>query len=1048
MYSFVIISVMHEDELQEVYEMKVPPPHPPPPATMVAHMLNTGAEGVHQESTLAMMHLGVANHNNEANPNSAFGLVPTLSSNSEARTKHILVVEDNATTQKQMRTILNEAGYIVDVAGNGKEALQNISCVNYDVCLMDFLMPVLDGLQATAMIRAQESAQYDRLGYLRQLPIIGVTSRGLDDSMKYGMNECLMKPVTSAKLLHIVRKWIHPNEPATTHRQAEDHKWRVLLVENNTASQLAAQRMLEIHGCTVLCASNGAEAVDMVEAEEEREFDLILLDIHMPIMHGVAATTRILQIVRQRGHARPPIFGMTTNCTAEMLQECYSAGMAKVVVKPLTSKMTANWMTTFQRKPTCKGKAMCTLSKLQVLLVEDSPVESMFASRMLEGMECVVTVVRDGQQAVKYVVEHPHNIDLVLMDIQSTFMDGMEATLMMGQHYEFLSQQARDFPAPRMPMVVGLIADGTNLDTPMVQQGLSAGMTRRVVKRLLEGKGAKCTLADNGEQCLQTLQGRRDTFDLVLMDCHMPVMDGWTATQKIRELEEEMVQTGPLASFKRIPIVAFTTDTMQSDVEKCYHVGMDDYLQKPIKLPQHLNTIAKWTLKVEPVVPPRASSCVKKSAGPLSTGPVRLAEYLNHAQTLQPPAGWTKQNTQNAQKMRQNNSKNETAAAQPSRDGQAAELGRSNAPPAKKVDQLVQWLVDSMHNEYLTMRDKHGCIDGAAAIDDLFGSFGMYCEILMHLVESIEEHIQIISSALPEGPRGATPEQLRMAAHSLRGACIGCSAILAAHLCNDMEMALLHIPNDSQQWTTAGSHLRIYLHDCMNCLMTELKLVQQLGRALKESKHKLNIDEAMTRFGSCRTYMSQLEIFFFWCIDQVDVILRAMLEKEDRELVVELATELGNEAKELCLADVMSATKKLADLYRVNISGMTHDRKTAFLDLYKELRLHAELAFSIMFKKQDAQATVPPAPGRNQRQQIVSGTLGFGPSRFGLEPAKVMHSARESGEAALAELMSQGVANEPKHSNGGPVEKRPRELPRAGLDHVDVLSSPRKRSCR
>jgi len=85
----------------------------------------------------------------------------------------------------------------------------------------------------------------------------------------------------------------------------------------------------------------------------------------------------------------------------------------------------------------------------------------------------------------------------------------------------------------------------------------------------------------NGEEAVKAVQSGR--YDLVLMDCQMPVMDGFEATRQIR-----------VSSLPRIPIVAVTADALPADRDRCLNAGMDDYLAKPVQMSQLANTLSKW----------------------------------------------------------------------------------------------------------------------------------------------------------------------------------------------------------------------------------------------------------------------------------------------------------------------------------------------------------------------------------------------------------------------------------------------------------------------
>ncbi|MDX2471816.1 MAG: MASE3 domain-containing protein [SAR324 cluster bacterium] len=109
------------------------------------------------------------------------------------------------------------------------------------------------------------------------------------------------------------------------------------------------------------------------------------------------------------------------------------------------------------------------------------------------------------------------------------------------------------------------------------------GVNQVVVTRFLEILGYQVFLAADGKEAVQRFQ--RETFDLILMDCLMPVMDGYAATKAIRKLEQ---------SAGHIPIIAITAKAMVSDRAKCLSVGMDDFLAKPVSHSELEQTLLKW----------------------------------------------------------------------------------------------------------------------------------------------------------------------------------------------------------------------------------------------------------------------------------------------------------------------------------------------------------------------------------------------------------------------------------------------------------------------
>jgi len=111
-------------------------------------------------------------------------------------------------------------------------------------------------------------------------------------------------------------------------------------------------------------------------------------------------------------------------------------------------------------------------------------------------------------------------------------------------------------------------------------------INQRMMQLVLEREGCEMSLAQNGHDAVDQYQQGR--FDLVLMDCAMPVLDGYQATRRIREYEAS-------AQRPRIPIIAVTANALEGDCERAKAAGMDDYLAKPIRLPDLRELLSRWS---------------------------------------------------------------------------------------------------------------------------------------------------------------------------------------------------------------------------------------------------------------------------------------------------------------------------------------------------------------------------------------------------------------------------------------------------------------------
>jgi CheY-like chemotaxis protein len=109
-------------------------------------------------------------------------------------------------------------------------------------------------------------------------------------------------------------------------------------------------------------------------------------------------------------------------------------------------------------------------------------------------------------------------------------------------------------------------------------------VNQKVVSRMLERLGHHAIVAVNGRDAVE--RAKAGTFDIVLMDCQMPEMDGWEATARIRAAH---------VGRQRIPILALTANASDADRQRCLDAGMDAHLSKPLKLERLAEALSMWT---------------------------------------------------------------------------------------------------------------------------------------------------------------------------------------------------------------------------------------------------------------------------------------------------------------------------------------------------------------------------------------------------------------------------------------------------------------------
>lgn len=260
--------------------------------------------------------------------------------NSGAR---VLLVEDNDTARDMLGRQLEHAGYQVETASCALEALERLSgpqAPGFEVVIVDYHLPDVDGASLGERIRNSSTIAPTRLVLLTAV-------NRAEDMQRYadiGFAACLIKPVRLRELLecldrvlsHDPQDWHLRSQPIVTRGLLEGselprlYAGRVLLVEDNAINQQVAQRFLERLGCDVEVVSDGASAV---AAYVPGRYDLILMDMQMPVMDGLEAARRIREC--EAGAARTPVVALTADAMQGTCQRCLAAGMDDYLTKPL-----------------------------------------------------------------------------------------------------------------------------------------------------------------------------------------------------------------------------------------------------------------------------------------------------------------------------------------------------------------------------------------------------------------------------------------------------------------------------------------------------------------------------------------------------------------------------------------------------------------------------------------------------------------------------------------------------------------------------------------
>ncbi|HCQ16163.1 MAG TPA: histidine kinase, partial [Cryomorphaceae bacterium] len=268
------------------------------------------------------------------------------------------------------------------------------------------------------------------------------------------------------------------------------------------------------------------------------------------------------------------------------------------------------------------------LSTKNILIVDDNKTNRDILRQQLLKWKCKVVEAESGKAALakmREAVDSMSPFNLAIVDLQMPAMDGLDfgrlvksdddlkSTILVllssvtnkgeidtsknigSSRYLSKPLKQSDLYNCLMAMFYRESKSEKILETVSEPTGIIDGVkilltednliNQKVAVKILEKSHHKVACANNGEEAVKMLEA--DHYDLVLMDCQMPVMDGYEATKLIRSKPE----------ISAIPIIALTASALKGDREKCIEAGMDDYLTKPLKREELNMMLSKWANK-------------------------------------------------------------------------------------------------------------------------------------------------------------------------------------------------------------------------------------------------------------------------------------------------------------------------------------------------------------------------------------------------------------------------------------------------------------------
>ncbi len=284
----------------------------------------------------------------------------------------VLIVDDQEVSLEVLRSYMESMGFRVTTAQSGHEALgilENSRKDPFRIIIMDWKMPGLDGFETISMMKSGGMVDSSSM-------IVMVSAYSAEDvkerASSLGIGGCLTKPVTQSRLLDTLMN-IYGDKPGAQQagKRIESagaadvllEGRRVLLVEDNMINQQVATELMESAGLKVDAASNGKEAIEMLE---KGEYECVLMDIQMPVMDGFEATKIIRGIDKYKNL---PVIAMTAHAMAGDRERCMEAGMNDHTPKPIDPekffKTLRRWLAGDKARPCAGGSEAAPAGKAQ-----------------------------------------------------------------------------------------------------------------------------------------------------------------------------------------------------------------------------------------------------------------------------------------------------------------------------------------------------------------------------------------------------------------------------------------------------------------------------------------------------------------------------------------------------------------------------------------------------------------------------------------------------------------------------------------------------------
>ncbi len=519
------------------------------------------------------------------------------------REVRLLIVDDHAVNREILHSQVTAWGMRNSLASSGEEALSMLRDAGresdpFRIALLDLHMPDMDGLELARHIHRDDT--------IPELQMVMLSS-AVDGAGTVAGESCiarfLQKPVRQRQLLNCLRDLLGEKVAAAEHMaQRPVFRAHVLLAEDNSVNQDVTIGMLTALGCRADVVEDGVQAL---AALREKQYDLVLMDCHMPQMDGFDATVDLRRLERELGRHPVPVIALTADVQKGIEQRCRAAGMDSYLSKPFTQQQLADILARWlpSRRHQVSGQRRTEEEEqASPQLLDTSALQQLRDLGQAGGTDILARAVEHFQQqaprdlaGLTAAVEKgdSEQVRLIAHRMKSGCANlGARVLADLCAELERTAAAGEITAAPdlvetigrELPRVMAALESETGEQeaAPALAEGRAAApgatilvvdddpMFRMTMTESLGVAGYRVLEAGGGEEALTMVLRQRP--DLVLLDALMEGMDGFEVCRRLSGMRE----------LRHLQILMVTGLEDAASVEGAFEAGASGFVSKPV----------------------------------------------------------------------------------------------------------------------------------------------------------------------------------------------------------------------------------------------------------------------------------------------------------------------------------------------------------------------------------------------------------------------------------------------------------------------------------